>query len=114
MDGVLVDSYEAWFHLVNAAARDLGYPPINADQFRKMWGQGVDLDVEILSTRHTVPEIEGTMTNTSGSRPRLSSPQAGPMFDEPDPGFGGGITHARRLRKVSRTGGVGSASWSKD
>jgi phosphoglycolate phosphatase/AHBA synthesis associated protein len=58
MDGVLVDSYEAWFHLMNAAARELGYPPISREQFRDVWGQGPDLDVELFFTRHTVPQVE--------------------------------------------------------
>lgn len=58
MDGVLVDSYEAWFHLMNGAARDFGYPPLSQEQFREVWGQGPDLDVELFFTRHTIPEVE--------------------------------------------------------
>lgn len=58
MDGVLVDSYDAWFHLMNAAARDLGYPAISRERFREVWGQGPDLDVELFFTRHTVVQIE--------------------------------------------------------
>jgi phosphoglycolate phosphatase/AHBA synthesis associated protein len=62
LDGVLVDSYQAWFHLINAAARDLGYPAISPERFQEIWGQGVDLDVEVFFTRHTVPEVEGYYT----------------------------------------------------
>jgi HAD superfamily hydrolase (TIGR01549 family) len=58
MDGVLVDSYEAWFHLMNGAARELGYPPISRKQFPGVWGQGPDLDVELFFTRHSIAEVE--------------------------------------------------------
>jgi phosphoglycolate phosphatase/AHBA synthesis associated protein len=58
LDGVLVDSYQVWFHLLNGAARDLGYPPISAEVFRSGWGQGIEADVEKFYSRHTIPEIE--------------------------------------------------------
>ena len=58
MDGVLVDSYEAWFRLMNTAAEKFGYAPITPEQFKNIWGQGPDLDVELFFTRHTVPEVE--------------------------------------------------------
>jgi len=59
MDGVLVDSYEAWFRLINTASEELGYSPITREQFKEIWGQGPDLDVELIFTRHTVEEVEG-------------------------------------------------------
>ena len=81
MDGVLVDSYEAWFHLMNSAARELGYPPISRERFCDVWGQGPDLDVELFFTRHTIPEVEayynshfrdyGACTVESASRRRF-------------------------------------------
>ena len=37
MDGVLVESYEAWFHLLAGACRDLGYPPLSRDLFDSSW-----------------------------------------------------------------------------
>jgi HAD superfamily hydrolase (TIGR01509 family) len=58
MDGVLVDSFEAWFRLMNHAARDLGYSPITRPQFHEIWGQGVDLDVKLFFTQHNVAEVE--------------------------------------------------------
>ncbi len=48
LDGVLVDSYEVWFRLLNAAAVRFGAPPIDANAFRRMWGQGVDADAGYL------------------------------------------------------------------
>jgi len=58
LDGVLVDSYQVWFHLLNGAARELGYPPISPDVFRSGWGQGIEADVEKLFHRHSIAEIE--------------------------------------------------------
>lgn len=58
LDGVLVDSYRVWFHLVNAAARDLGYPAISPETFHSGWGQGIEADVESCFPRHSVAEIE--------------------------------------------------------
>ena len=58
LDGVLVDSYRVWFHLVNGAARELGYPPISPEAFRSCWGQGIEADVEKFFPRHSVAEIE--------------------------------------------------------
>jgi phosphoglycolate phosphatase/AHBA synthesis associated protein len=58
LDGVLVDSYRVWFHLVNAAARDLGYPVISPETFHSGWGQGIEADVESWFPRHSVAEIE--------------------------------------------------------
>lgn len=58
LDGVLIDSYRVWFHLLNGAARELGYPPISPEVFRSGWGQGIEADVEKLFPRHSVAEIE--------------------------------------------------------
>lgn len=45
LDGVLVDSYEAWFVGVNDVAERLGFPPITAEAFEAGFGQGVAEDV---------------------------------------------------------------------
>ncbi len=58
MDGVLVDSYDAWFHTMNAVASDFGYPAISAETFAGCWGQGVEEDVRRFYWNHTVQEIE--------------------------------------------------------
>ncbi len=58
LDGVLLDSYEAWFALVNATARDLGYPPVSREAFHAGWGQGLAADVESFFVRHDVAQIE--------------------------------------------------------
>jgi HAD superfamily hydrolase (TIGR01509 family) len=58
LDGVLVESYEVWFHLVNAAARDLAYPAITRETFAARWGQGIEADVASFYPGHTIEEIE--------------------------------------------------------
>jgi HAD superfamily hydrolase (TIGR01509 family) len=58
LDGVLVDSYEVWLHLLQALAREHGYPPVSRDVFHAGWGQGIQADVERFFPRHTVAELE--------------------------------------------------------
>jgi len=57
LDGVLVDSYEAWFRVQNALARELGRPAISRDAFRAAWGQGVEDDVRAFYPDSTVAEV---------------------------------------------------------
>ena len=45
LDGVLIDSYEAWFKLVNHAARHFCKPDISAERFKESWGQGIEADL---------------------------------------------------------------------
>ncbi|HXG61292.1 MAG TPA: HAD family hydrolase [Planctomycetota bacterium] len=58
LDGVLVDTYEVWFHLLNDVARRLGYPPISRETYRETWGQGVEEDVRRFYPGRTIPEIQ--------------------------------------------------------
>ena len=58
LDGVLVDSYEAWFRTMNAIAADLGYPAISREAFAQGWGQGIEEDVRRFYRNHTIPDIE--------------------------------------------------------
>lgn len=44
LDGVLVDSYEAWFALTHAASRDLGGREVTRKEFAERWGQSVAED----------------------------------------------------------------------
>ena len=58
MDGVLVDSFEAWARLMNATALHLGYPPVDREQFRAVYGQPTTEDVRTFFPRSTVAEVE--------------------------------------------------------
>ncbi|HZE99773.1 MAG TPA: HAD family hydrolase [Planctomycetota bacterium] len=57
LDGVLVDSYEVWFHLLNAVAAKHRYTPITREQYKTSWGQGLEVDVKLYYTRHTIEEL---------------------------------------------------------
>ena len=57
LDGVLVDSYEVWFYLLNAVAAKHGYAPITREQYKVSWGQGLEVDVKLYYTRHTVQQL---------------------------------------------------------
>lgn len=46
LDGVLVDSREAWFRLVNRATRHFCKPDVSREQFEQSWGQGIEADLQ--------------------------------------------------------------------
>ena len=58
MDGVLVDSFEAWLRLMNATASHFGCPPVERDQFRAAYGQPTEEDVRAFFPGRTVAEVE--------------------------------------------------------
>ncbi len=57
LDGVLVDTWEVWAHLLDDVARRLGYPAISREDYRAGWGQGIEADVASFYPRHTVDEV---------------------------------------------------------
>jgi phosphoglycolate phosphatase len=58
LDGVLVDSYRAWFLAVNDAAREFGAPGVDEPRFGGVWGQGISADVKNLYPGRTHREVE--------------------------------------------------------
>ncbi|MCP3984767.1 MAG: HAD family hydrolase [bacterium] len=58
LDGVLIDSYQVWFGLLNGACSDWGYPEISAEAFHAAWGQGVNADRERFFPRQSLAELE--------------------------------------------------------
>jgi HAD superfamily hydrolase (TIGR01509 family) len=48
LDGVLIDSYDAWFHLLNDAAQQYGFPAIDDEKYKLVFGQSVEADIDIL------------------------------------------------------------------
>lgn len=58
LDGVLIDSYEVWFHLLAAIAEEFAYPPVSREAFKAGLGQGIEADVRRFFPRHSVPELE--------------------------------------------------------
>ena len=63
MDGVLVDSFEAWFRLVNSASNEFDYPDISRQQFKSVYGQSTALDVALFFPGRTVLEIDNYYEN---------------------------------------------------
>jgi phosphoglycolate phosphatase-like HAD superfamily hydrolase len=41
LDGVLIQSHEVWFALLNAAAREQDAPEVTRELFEATWGQGI-------------------------------------------------------------------------
>jgi phosphoglycolate phosphatase/AHBA synthesis associated protein len=58
LDGVLVHSYEVWFELVKAAAREFGSGVVSREDFAAGWGQGIEADVTRFFPGRTVAEVE--------------------------------------------------------
>ena len=58
MDGVLVDSFEAWLGLMNATARHFNCPPVQRNDFNLVYGQPTEKDIEAFFPGCTVDEIE--------------------------------------------------------
>ena len=59
LDGVLVDSYNAWFQQFQGALRHFGYAPVSEKEFRKHWGRSTDHDVETFMPGRTTEEVKG-------------------------------------------------------
>lgn len=57
LDGVLIDSFEAWLGAVNDLRTDLGHERITRDFLATIFGQGVSDDVDNLYPGRTVAEI---------------------------------------------------------
>jgi phosphoglycolate phosphatase len=44
MDGVLVDSFQCWWMLLNDTLASRGAPPLTREEFQSTWGQDVEAD----------------------------------------------------------------------
>jgi beta-phosphoglucomutase-like phosphatase (HAD superfamily) len=58
LDGVLIDSYAVWFHLLNQTARELGYSEISRDLYRASCGQSTLADRDRFFPGHSVADVE--------------------------------------------------------
>ncbi|MBP7147979.1 MAG: HAD-IA family hydrolase [Acidobacteria bacterium] len=45
LDGVLVDSFDAWVAVLDDCRRRRGMPPLGPEAVRRTWGQGIGVDV---------------------------------------------------------------------
>ena len=58
LDGVLVESDEVWFRVLNGVAEELGYPAVSREEFLAADGQGIEADVERWYPKHSIETIE--------------------------------------------------------
>ncbi len=58
LDGVLLDSFEAWASLVDTAARHFGHPSVTREAFRAVYGQPTQSDVDHFFPDQTVEAVE--------------------------------------------------------
>jgi phosphoglycolate phosphatase/AHBA synthesis associated protein len=58
LDGVLIQSYEVWFELIKAAAREFGGRGVSREDFAAGWGQGIEADVKRFFPGRSVAEVE--------------------------------------------------------
>jgi phosphoglycolate phosphatase/AHBA synthesis associated protein len=63
LDGVLIDSFEAWFRVVNRARRAFGFEDATRETFAEGWGQGVGDDIDHLFPGRTFEEVDGYFTD---------------------------------------------------
>ena len=57
LDGVLIDSKNVWFELMNSAAIHFGSPPVTQEMMKTLWGSGVTEDTELLYPGQTVESV---------------------------------------------------------
>lgn len=57
LDGVLVDSGEAWYQVVRSGCVRWGYAPVTRETFRGTFGQGPEADRRQFFFRHTLAEV---------------------------------------------------------
>lgn len=58
LDGVLVDSKDAWFHVINDTRRYFGLKPISEKKFKKGFGAPIEYDAKVLYNGKPVNVIE--------------------------------------------------------
>ena len=58
LDGVLVDSFEAWRLLFNSALEADHHLPLTVEGFQAVWGQGVEADIKMFFQGFTVAALQ--------------------------------------------------------
>lgn len=77
MDGVLIDSFEVWFQVMNETARELGHAEITREQIVATWGQGIRDDVDIYYQGSTIGQVEAAFLRHFGPCQRFVERMAG-------------------------------------
>lgn len=81
LDGVLVDSFEVWRHLLNSALERQGESALTSDGFAAVWGQGMEADIRMFFPGLTVDELQAYYEGAFGNYLRHLKvvPDAGPV-----------------------------------
>ena len=58
LDGVLVDSYEAWFSIVNSTLGYYGLETLSKKQFASGFGNAIEKDIKIIYNGQTISEVK--------------------------------------------------------
>lgn len=58
LDGVLVDSFDAWFHVFNDTLKQFGLKTITKSQFKKGFGAPIEQDVRKYFKGKTIEEVK--------------------------------------------------------
>jgi HAD superfamily hydrolase (TIGR01509 family) len=66
LDGVLVDSFEVWRHLLNSALERHARSPLTPEGFAAVWGQGMEADIRMFFPGLTVEELQAYYEGTFG------------------------------------------------
>lgn len=84
LDGVLIDSYHAWFAVVNDAARSFGSPEVTLERFQSVWGQGIGADVRNLYPGRTHRDVEEAYERAMAKQADtiVVNPEAGLALDD--------------------------------
>ena len=77
LDGVLVDSYDCWFHLLQDAMREQGKIPVSLDEFNSRWGQGSEADREVFFPEWSLDQLNAFYEKRFGDYTRWAKPEPG-------------------------------------
>jgi phosphoglycolate phosphatase len=77
LDGVLVDSYDCWFHLLQDAMREQGKTPVTPGEFDARWGQGPEADREVFFPEWSLTELIEFYEKRFPDYTRWSRPEPG-------------------------------------
>ncbi|MEK6891752.1 MAG: HAD family hydrolase [Nanoarchaeota archaeon] len=58
MDGVLIDSIDAWYFVINDTLKHFGLEPISRAKFEKRFGASIENDVKTLYIGKSIREVE--------------------------------------------------------
>lgn len=64
MDGVLIDSFLMWLHVMNDVARESGHPEISEAALAEAYGQGIEEDLRVYYPRLTRDALTAAYART--------------------------------------------------